>query len=89
MFWRQCLRIEVTKCVWQFASTSFALKLFCIGYPFKWEQHLVETLYSMITFLRHDRVLHATEKGEERAKQWRDREGERQSVAVKGLPCGQ
>ncbi len=49
----------------------------------------METVYSMITFLRHDRVLNVTEKGGERAKQQREREGERQSVAVKGLRCGQ
>ncbi len=49
---------------------------------------MAETVYSMITFLRHGRVLYAMEKGGERAKQQRDREGERQSVVAKGLFCG-
>ncbi len=43
----------------------------------------------MITFVQHDSVLYATEKGRERAKQQRDREGERQSDAAKGLQRGQ
>jgi hypothetical protein len=46
---------------------------------------LVEIVYSMITFLLHDTVLYATEKGGERAKQQRGRKGERWSVAAKGL----
>jgi hypothetical protein len=36
-----------------------------------------------------NRVLYATEKRGERAEQGRDREGERWSVAVKGLQRGQ
>ena len=53
-----------------------------------WEQYMVETVYLMMIFLWHVRVLYATEKGGERATQQRDREGERQSVAAKGHGVG-
>jgi hypothetical protein len=43
----------------------------------------------MITFVQHDRVLYAMEKGGERDKQQRDREGERDRVLLqKGYGVG-
>ncbi len=47
--------------------------MFRKGYPFKWELHSAEFVYSMMMVSELNTFLYSTEKGGERAKQWRDR----------------